>query len=77
MSGLARPAEEGDAVDLDEAHRGERAGERQRAANSGSRLRTTPFCRTGACSAVWNVSHSETKPFSGGSAEMASAPMRK
>ena len=47
------------------------------AANSGSRLRTTPFCRIGACSAVWKVSHSETKPFSGGSAEMASAPIRK
>jgi hypothetical protein len=47
------------------------------AAKSGRRLRTTPCSRIVACKAAWKVSHSETNPFKGGSAEMASAPIRK
>ena len=31
----------------------------------------------GLCRMAWKVSHSETKPFSGGSAEMATQPTRK
>ncbi|MNC87159.1 hypothetical protein D3C83_28610 [compost metagenome] len=47
------------------------------AATIGTRLRTTLLSRSGACSDAWNVSHSEMNPFSGGNAEIASAPMRK
>ena len=31
----------------------------------------------GLCRMAWKVSHSETKPLSGGSAEMAMQPIRK
>ena len=46
------------------------------AAAIGMIARSTPFFSTGACNAVWNVSHSETKPLNGGSAEIATQPMR-
>jgi len=37
-----------------------------------------PHCgKSGLCRIAWNVSHSETKPLSGGSAEIATQPARK
>ena len=37
-----------------------------------------PHCGRSGCSRIaWKVSHSETKPFSGGSAEIAMQPTRK
>ena len=37
-----------------------------------------PHCgRSGLCKTAWKVSHSETKPLKGGSAEIATQPTRK
>ena len=69
----ARPAEEGHAEGLDEAGRGQRRRKRQqRADRRHQNLR--PHCGTSGLTRIaWKVSHSETKPLSGGSAEMAAA----
>ena len=40
-------------------------------------LRNTPLSSTGACRAVWNVSHSEMNPLSNGIPEMDRQPIRK
>jgi len=59
-------------------HRGERSWR-----GRGSRRRAAAGCddavlqESSPAARVWKVSHSETKPFSGGSAEIASAPIRK
>ena len=73
----ARAAEEGDAEGLDETGRGESCGERKQRADRGDEELQAPGGICGLCRMAWKVSHSETKPFSGGSAEMATQPTRK
>ena len=73
----ARQRQERDAERLDEA--GQRPGRGERERGQPEREHEVELRRAirTFCSSAWNVSHSLTKPLSGGSAAMATAPTRK
>ena len=75
---LSRAAEKRHAEGLDEAGGGERRREREQRARPPAPVNFSPHCGSCGLSRIaWNVSHSETKPLSGGSAEIATQPTRK
>ena len=66
-------AEKGDAEGADEAGRGERRRERQQRAGGRHHQPQPPLRQLRARQDAWKISHSEAKPLSGGSAEIADA----
>ena len=74
----ARPAEEGDAEGPDEAGGGQARADSASMAPTAGTISFRPHCGSSGLSRIaWKVSHSETKPLSGGSAEMAMQPAKK
>ena len=72
-----RQAEESHAVDLTKQVAANADVSANMALAVGIKLRNTPLSKPPACSAVWKISHSETKPFSGGKAEILKARPKK
>ena len=77
-AGATWSAQKGDAERLDEAGGGQRCRQGEGGADGGDEDQLSPTCGERRTEKIaWKVSHSETKPLSGGSAEMAAQPRRK
>ena len=75
-AGDARPAEEGDAEARTKQAAASAAASASIAPTAGT-ISLRPHCGSSGLSRMaWNISHSETKPLSGGSAEIARQPPR-
>ena len=72
----ARAAEEGHAVSFDETGSASAAASASSAPTAGIRSFSPQDGSCGLSRMAWKVSHSETKPLSGGSAEIAAQPIR-
>ena len=73
---LVRPAQESDRLGFTK-HAAAGAAESASSAPTAGIRKRGPHCEIcGLTRIAWNVSHSETKPLSGGSAEMATQPIR-
>ena len=75
-AGAARPAEEGDAVGRTKQAADKAAASASMAPTAGTSELQPPRGSSGLSRIAWKSSHSETKPLSGGRAEMATQPPR-